>query len=215
MIIGRLPLRLRLVLGMPADEPAPPTTAARPPLGDFVAYAADCRILGQLSQPSGRLTDLLNHRDDYELVDVQLESLADGHVLSTPVVLAARDELIAVRALGPAGPRSKRTNTRAWPILIHSEPYLIRGYLHVLPGADPIASFRHRKPMVPLTDAWIEYMLAGKPQRLFLGTIVVNRELVGSFQLVITAEVEPPEMPAGAVGRLTKDFTGTVLGRSG
>jgi hypothetical protein len=213
--IGRLPRRLRLVLGMPADEPAPSTTAAYPPLGDFVAYAADCRILGQLSQPSGRLTDLLNHRDDYELVDVQLESLADGHVLSTPVVLAARDELIAVRALGPAGPRSKRTNTRAWPILIHSEPYLIRGYLHVLPGADPIASFRHRKPMVPLTDAWIEYMLAGKPQRLFLGTIVVNRELVGSFQLVITAEVEPPEMPAGAVGRLTKDFTGTVLGRSG
>jgi len=200
---------------MPADEPLLPTAAAGPPLGEFVAYAADCRIFGQLSQAPGRLSDLLNDHDEYELVDVHLESLADGHVLSTPVVLAARDELIAVHASGPAGPRSKRTNTRAWPIIVRSEPYLIRGYLHVLPGADPIASFRHRKPMVPLTDAWIEYMLAGQPQRLFLGTVVVNRELADSFQLTITAELEPPEMPAGAVGPLTKDFTGTVLGRSG
>ena len=214
MIIGRLPRRLRLVLGLSVDEPATPVAVAGPPLGEFVAYAADCRIFGQFALAPGRLSDLLNSHDEYELVDVQLESLADGHILSTPVVLAARDELVAVHASGPAGPRARRTNTRAWPILIRSDPYLIRGYLHVLPGADPIASFLHRKPMVPLTDAWIEYMLAGKPQRLFLGTVVVNRELAESFQLTVTAEVELPEIPAGAVGPLTKDFTGTVLGRS-
>jgi hypothetical protein len=214
VIIGRLPRRLRPVLGITRAAPAPPVASPAPTMDDFVAYAADCRIFGQFAPAPGRLSDLLNSHDEYELVDVQLESLADGHVLSTPVVLAARDELIAVHTSGSSGPRARRTNTRPWPIVIRSEPYLIRGYLHVLPGADPIASFRHRKPMIPLTDAWIEYMLAGKPQRLFLGTVVVNRELVNSFMLSVSAEVEPPELPAGAVGPLTKDFTGTVLGRS-
>ena len=143
---------------------------------------------------------------------MQLESLADGHVVRSPVVLVARDELIAVHASGARSSRAKRTNTRAWPILVDSQPYLIRGYLHALPGSDPIASFQHRKPMIPLTNAWIEYVSAGKPQRVTLGTIVVNRELADWFRLTVSEEVEPPELPAGPVGPLTKDFTGSVLG---
>jgi hypothetical protein len=31
--------------------------------------------------------------------------------------------------------------------------------------------------MTPLTDAGIEYVSAGKPQQVALGTVVVNREL--------------------------------------
>lgn len=213
MIIGRLPKRLRLGRG-PAEPSAIADDLPRPPGAEFIAYAGDCRIFGQFALGPGRLSDALNSHDEFELGDVHLESLADGHILSTPVVLAARDDLIAVHASGPAGPRAKRTNTRAWPIVVRSEPYLIRGYLHVLPGADPIASFQRRKPMIPLTDAWIEYMLAGVPKRLFLGTVVVNRELADWFQLSVTTEIEPPEIPAGAIGPLTKDFTWTVLGPS-
>ena len=209
MIIDRLPRRLRLVFGL-GSTPSP-TAEPGPTLREFVAYAADCRILGQVPLEAGRISDLLNAYDEYELVDVELESLADGHVVASPVVLVGRDELIAVHASGPAGPRAKRTHTRAFPILIQAEPYLIRGYLHVLPSADPIASFRHRKPMVPLTDAWIEYMAAGKPVRMSLGTIVVNRELADWFQLTVEDEIEPPEMPAGETGPLTKDFTDQVL----
>jgi hypothetical protein len=183
-----------------------------PAQGDFVAYAADCRIFGRVELVPGRLSDLLNANDEFALTDVQLESLADGHVVSSPVVLVARDELIAVHASGPNSSRAKRTNTRAWPILVQSQPYLIRGYLHSLPGSDPIASFRHRKPMIPLTDAWIEYISAGKPQRVALGTVVVNRELADWFRLTVSEEVEPPAIPAGEIGPLTKDFTGSVLG---
>ena len=193
-------------------EPPVAASPTGPALRQFIAYAADCRIFGEVPLEAGRVTELLNANEEYELVNVELESLADGHVVQSPVVLVARDELIAVHASGPAGPRAKRTHTRAYPILIHSEPYLIRGYLHVLPGADPIASFQHRKTMVPLTDAWIEYRLADKPMRVSLGTIVVNRELANWFQLTAEDQVEPPEMPAGETEPLTKDFTDQVLG---
>lgn len=213
MIIGRLPRRLQLALGIEADATEEPAAGEPAPArGDFVAYAADCRIFGSVELVPGRLSDLLNAHDEYALTDVQLESLADGHVVSSPVVLVARDELIAVHASGSHGSRAKRTNTRSWPILVESKPYLIRGYLHALPGSDPIASFRHRKPMISLTDAWIEYVSAGKPQRVALGTVVVNRELADWFRLTVSEEVEPPEIPAGAIGPLTKDFTGSVLG---
>lgn len=94
--------------------------------------------------------------------------------------------------------------TRAHAILIQSAPYLIRGYLHLLPTADPIASFRHRKPMVPLTDAWIEYLAAGKPVHRSLGTIVVNRELADWFELAVEEEIEPPALPAGETGPMTR-----------
>jgi hypothetical protein len=213
MIIGRLPRRLQIALGIEAEASAEPVTGEHAPArGDFVAYAADCRIFGSVELAPGRLSDLLNANDEFALTDVQLESLTDGHVVSSPVVLVARDELIAVHASGPNSSRAKRTNTRSWPILVQSQPYLIRGYLHALPGSDPIASFRHRKPMIPLTDAWIEYISAGKPQRVALGTVVVNRELADWFRLTVSEEVEPPAMPAGDVGPLTKDFTGSVLG---
>lgn len=210
MIIDRLPRRLRLVFGM--EQATAEATAPGPQLREFVAYAADCRIFGQIPLEPGRVTDLLNANDEYELVNVALESLADGHVVHSPVVLVARDDLIAVHASGSAGPRAKRTHTRAYPILMHSDPYLIRGYVHVLPGSDPIASLRHRKPMVPLTDAWIEYLLAGKPMRVALGTIVVNRELADWFKLTVEEGVEPPQMPTGDTGPLTKDFTDEMLG---
>jgi hypothetical protein len=211
MIIDRLPRRLRIVFGMQEPAPSDASKDPGPPLREFIAYAADCQVSGQVALEAGRITDLLNAHDEYELVNVQLESLVDGHVVACPVVLVARDELLAVHASGPAGSRSQRTHTRAHPILVHAEPYLIRGYLHALPTADPIASFRHRKPMVPLTDAWIEYLAAGRPVHRSLGTIVVNRELADWFELAVEEEVEPPELPVGATGPLTKDFTNEVL----
>ncbi len=56
-----------------------------------MAYAADCRVFGQLPLQPGRFSDLLNAHEEFELVNVQLESLADGHVVD--------------RTLGRAGPR--------------------------------------------------------------------------------------------------------------
>lgn len=146
-------------------------------------------------------------------MDVYLASLADGHAVAAPVALVARDELIAVYAAGPRGDRARRTRTRPHPLLISAGPSTIRGHLHALPGAAPIASFHQRKPMVALTDAWIEYVSAGTPERYRLSTLIVNRERIDSVQLTSEeAEVQPPELPASESGPLTKDFTGQLLG---
>jgi hypothetical protein len=70
---------------------------------------------------------------------------------------------------------------------------------------------RTDKPVIPLTDASIEYVSAGQPQRVALGTVVVNRELTDWFRLAVVEDADPPEVPAGEVGPLTKDFTDQVL----
>lgn len=190
--LAELPRRLRLVFGARdsglQDDPAGEQLEA--PLTDFVAYATDCLVSGALARPVGRMSDLLNAHEGYELVNVQLQSLADAHVVSVPLVSLARDEIIAVHAAGPPSPRGRRTNMRAYPVVIRSEPYRIWGYLHSLPGADPLASFRHRRPMVPLTHASIEYALAGRTDRFHLGTLIVNRDLAESLELTADEVVQ-------------------------
>lgn len=189
--LAGLPERLRLVFGLrPSPLAADAAASVESEAAEFVAFAADCRIFGTLTTATGRMSDLLNAHDGYELVNVQLQSLADGHVVSVPLVTLARDELIAVHATGPASPRARRTNMRAFPVVLRAEPYRIWGYLHALPGADPLASFRHRRSMVPLTNASIEYALAGRLGRSHLGTLIVNRDLVDSLDLVADEEVQ-------------------------
>lgn len=210
LVLHRLPRRLRLVFGVTGDTAGGPQSDSAEPLHEFVAYAADCRIFGELSPPDGRLTDLLNAYEEFELVNVHLQSLLDAHVVIEPSLLLSRDELIAVHAAGSAGHPGRRTRTRAHRLVVHSEPYTIWGDIHTLPGADPIASFQHRPPMIPLTDASIEYDLAGTTGRFRLGTLIVNCELAGTFAPVVDEEPEPPVLPPGDRGPLTKDFTGEL-----
>jgi hypothetical protein len=194
--VSRLPRRLRLVFGLDdpsADTDAPDTTGE---VHDFVAYAADCRVFGQLPLHPGRFSDLLNAHEEFELVNVQLESLADGHVVTEPSVVLARDDLIAVHASGVAGQSSVRTQTRAHRIVVRSDPYTIWGEIHALPGSDPIASFQHRPPMVPLTNSRIAYELGGVLGQFELGTLIVNRELAESVRVVAREPATPPEPSA-------------------
>ena len=192
--MSRLPRRLRLVFGLadPADpgQPDGPTD-----IQEFVAYAADCRVFGQLARQPGRFSDLLNAHEEFELVNVQLQSLADGHIVAEPTILLARDDLVAVHATGTTGEVAKRTQTRARRIVVRSEPYTIWGNLHALPGSDPIANFRHRQPMIPLTDSRIAFELGGKPGQFELGTLIVNRELADAVALVGREESVDPAPP--------------------
>jgi hypothetical protein len=92
-------------------------------------------------------------------------------------------------------------------------PYHVRGYLHAQPGSDAVASFRRRTPMVPLTDAWVEYYQGTTRQRRRVTTLVVNRHQVDWIVEAVDEEVEMPDIPlAAAKGPLVKDFTGQVLG---
>jgi hypothetical protein len=217
-MIGALRRQLRLVFSR-SSESGPPQDAGDPagdspvlPEIEFTAYAEDCRLFGHIRLEAERLTDMLNSHDEFLLVDVLVESLIDGRVVEAEEVLVPRDELLAVQAGGPRGNSGRRNRTRPYPVVLQTGPYTVRGYLHALPGADPIASVRRRKPMVPLTDAWIDYQAADGRQQARAGTLVVNREMSNWIQLAADEDVTLPDLPLDAKpGILTKDFTGNLL----
>ena len=162
--------------GAGTEPPALPWT-------QFVAFTEDCRVSGRIQLDSDRLSDTLNGHRDYLLCDVLVESLEDARTIHADEVPIARDELIAVLADGPRGDPSRRTHTLTYPVTVTAGPYLIRGNLHALPGVEPLASAHHRRPMIPLSDAWIEYRSGGSSQTTACGTIVVNRETADWIQL--------------------------------
>ena len=166
-------------VGAGATPPALPWT-------QFVAFTEDCRVSGRIQLDSDRLSDTLNGHRDYLLCDVLVESLEDGRSVHADEVPVARDELLAVLTDGPRGDPSRRTHTLTYPVTITAGPYLIRGNLHALPGVEPLASAHHRRPMIPLSDAWIEYRSGGSSQTTSCGTIVVNRETADWIQLGFT-----------------------------
>ncbi len=211
--IGR---RLRLVMHRPMTEPVLEervVVAPLPPEIEFIGYAEDCLLMGHIRLDAKRLTDLLNDHDEYQLVDVQLQSLADAGGFEVKDVVVGREELLMVHAVGPRGDRGRRLRTRQHPLAMQVGPYHVRGYLHSLPGSDPVSSFRHRKPMVPLTDAWIEYEQGSVRQRRRVATLVVNRHQVDWVVEALDDEVEMPDLPLHfEKGPLLKDFTGHILG---
>jgi hypothetical protein len=215
-MIESLGHRLRVVFGRSPAAPEPPAS----PSGDsshgtqhveFVAYGEDCVLSGIVRLASDRLTDMLNEHDEYLLVDVLVEGLAGDRGVEVAEVLVRRDELYLVHATGPRGNLDRRRRTRSHPVAIQMGPYHVRGYLHVLPGADPVQAIRRRKAMVPLTDAWIDFPLASGRERRRAGTVVLNREHVDWIVPAVDDEVEMPDLPLSAdQGRLVKDFTGAL-----
>lgn len=184
-MIGSFGRRLRLVLRQP-DEPAPaaPPEADGLPEVEFVAYAEDGRLSGRIRLDTSRLSDMLNDHDEFLLEDVLAERLPDGGTLVVSAFLVRRDELLLVHATGPRGDRSRRTRTEARALVLRTGPYLVFGDVHTAVGVDPLVHFRRRRPMVPLTDAVIEYRNVDGPVREQADTIVVNRELMDWVQEV-------------------------------
>lgn len=156
---------------------------AAPELGgapevEFVAYAEDGRLSGRVRLDSDRLSDMLNDHDEFLLEGVLAERLPEGGTVLVPEFVVRRDELLLVQASGPRGDRTRRTRTKAHPLVLQSGPYLVSGDVHAAAGIDPLIYFRRRRPMVPLTDATIEYRAATGPVREYAGTLVVNRDLM-------------------------------------
>lgn len=214
--VGR---RLRIVFarvrpGTPVADPSGATGPTGQEL-EFVAYAEDCLLSGQVRMSSDRLTDMLNEHDEYVLGDVLLERLDDGAGVELKEVLVTRDDLLLVHATGPRGNAERRHRTRAHPVAIKIGPYHLRGHLHGSPGRDPVQQLRRRKAMVPLTDASIEYRSGSMVQRRSVGVVVVNR---GQIDWIVPAiDDQPampdlPELPADDdPGPLLKDFTGALF----
>ena len=208
--------RIRLAFGRaPAvlDETPTFVASARTILPEIeaVAYADDCILSGHVRLTAERLSDVLNDHDEYEIVDALVEDLAGGHPLEIRSTLVHRDELLLVQASGPRGNPERRQRTRQHAIVLKAGPYQVRGCIHVIPGSDPIASFRRRKPMVALTDAVIEYSVGDRRQERRAGVVIVNRECVDWVAECEAEEVRHFDFPVDKTGPLIKDFTGQLL----
>jgi hypothetical protein len=173
-MMDRIPRRLRVAFSRPlaAEDESNPDEVA------FVAYGEDCILSGRTILDADRLSDMLNRADEYALVGVTVERLDDGAPLQVDEVVVARDELYLVHASGPRGDVARRHRTMPKHVAMKIGPYEIRGFLHGLPGNDPVASIRHRKSMIPLTDARIEYVVNGEPREDEVETLILNRERI-------------------------------------
>ena len=169
---------------------------------EFVAYAIDGRLSGRIRLEASRLSDMLNDHDEFLLEEVLVERLPEGGAMVVPELLVQRSELILIHATGPRGDRSRRTRTTAYALELGAGLHRVTGNGHVAPGVDPVVSFRRRGPMVPLTDATIEYRTLHGPVREFAGTIVVNRDQL-DWVKEVESGIQRPDLPG-----FTNDRTG-------
>ncbi len=205
--------RIRLAFWRPAvvEEVVelPPIEPVVPEI-EVIAYAEDCILSGHLRLSAERLSDLLNENEEFELVDVMVSDLEGGHGIELRDMLVTRDELLLVQASGPRGNAQRRQRTRQHPIVAKAGPYEVRGYIHAIPGSDPIASLRRRKPMVAMTDAVIEYTVGRTRQERRASVLILNRESVDWVVEGVDEEMKTVDVPAGEAGPLLKDFTGQL-----
>jgi hypothetical protein len=176
--------RLHLVLQRTPEDLHEPDYAANAPIVRLTAYSDRQRVFGWLHLHAERLTDLLNAHAELHLRDGEVEDVDTGVTQLAEEVLSARRELIAVVAGEPRGDPALRSATRTHPVAIQSGDYLVAGYLHVAPGTDPMAGFKGRPAMVPLTYAWIEHWSGEVRSAQSAGTIVVNRDRTEWMRLV-------------------------------
>ncbi len=123
-------------------------------------------------------------------------------------VVIAREEIFAVAVAGPRGDPNRRTRTRPISVELQLGPYEILGNLHVVPGADPMGSFR-RRTMVPITEATISWDSPDGRRTARWGTVCVNR-LLTEWIAPARRDVRPPDVQLVAEaegGGLAKDFT--------
>jgi hypothetical protein len=156
------------------------------------AYAADCRVHGQVDIGEARMTDVLNSSPELQIQDARLESLNNRRVVELPELTVEYDELCAVVANGSRGDAERRLRTRATRVEVDLGPYHVEGAVHGTPASDPvIASFR-RGAWVPLTEVTVTYQAGDDPQVDTVSTLIVNRDLATLFRAIEETHVHLP-----------------------
>lgn len=154
-------------------------------------YAQDCVIGGHVRLAGERLTDMLNEALTVRFRDVVVLALDDGHVVEMEELEVGRDELLAVKVVGPRGNAGRRRPTREHGVAMSLGPYRIWGYVHSLPSADPLSELQGHRAMVPLTEVVLRYQRNGVAEREELAGLIVNRGMVDRLnQPTPNADVE-------------------------
>jgi hypothetical protein len=167
-----------------------PEFVAAAPLLRFEAFLATERLFGWVRLDAERLTDLLNAHDELHLHQATFESLADGSTRQLAHVVVPRSSLMCISVSGPRGDPALRRWTHSHAAVIQLGDYLMGGYAHATPGEDPLKTITKRPPMVPLTDARLEYWPGGQHRRTWIGTIIFNRDLADWVRVISDEELE-------------------------
>jgi hypothetical protein len=146
------------------------------------AYAADCRLYGNIEIGVGRMSDQFNETTDLHVLNARVEDLADGHVVALPELQVERDELCAVVVGGPRGDVERRLTTKTTPVEVDIGPYRILGMVHGPRGGDPFGAVLRRGAWVPLTEANVMYVRGGQEIRDRVPVLLVNRHLMRTFR---------------------------------
>src|ERR1035437_6854787 len=157
---------------------------------EFDAYAADCRVHGQLEVGEGRLSDHLEHAAELLVRDARLEGMSDGRMVEMPELTIARDELCAVVANGPRGDTARRLHALTKLVEVEVGPYLVVGRVHGTPASEPLGVALRRQAWVPLTEATVMYRCGGGDVREEMTTLLVNRDRMRSFRAVEQASLD-------------------------
>ena len=159
-----------------------PDFVAEAPLERFAAFLDERRAYGWVRLETARLTDLLNAHPSITLRNAEVEHLADGRTEPVDALQLSRHLLLAVQATGRVGDPALRRRTRLHPVAVQLGSYLLAGFLHAAPGVTALEELASRPPMVPLTDAWLEHWVSGRPNRQWVGTMIFNRHLADRIE---------------------------------
>lgn len=161
-------------------------------MAEIDAYAADCRVHGQIEFGEGRLSDQLNRTPELLIRDARLEGLDDGHVVEMSEITIARDELCGVVVSGPRGDAARRLRTRTTHVEVEVGPYQVDGRVHGTLASEPFGVILRQVAWVPLTEATVKYRCGASDVSEEMATLLVNRHLVRSFRAVKEARLDFP-----------------------
>lgn len=181
---------LALHLDAVAEDVFEPEFVPDAPLLRFEAFLTRERLFGWVRLDAERLTDLLNAHDALHLYQATFESLVDGTIREAEELIVPRSSLVAISVTGPRGDPALRRWTHSHAAAIQIGDFLVGGYAHATPGEDPLATIMTRPPMVPLTDARLEYWPGGQHRRTWIGTMIFNRDLTDWIRVVTDEELE-------------------------
>ena len=181
---------LTLRLDAVAEDVFEPEFVPDAPLLRFEAFLVQERLFGWVRLEAERLTDLLNAHASLHLYEPTFESLVDTSTRQVEELVVPRSSLIGVSVTGPRGDPALRRWTHSYPVAVQLGEFLLVGYAHATPGDDPMTSISERPPMVPLTDARLEYWPAGERRRTWIGTMIFNRDLADWIKVVTEEELE-------------------------
>jgi hypothetical protein len=182
----------------------------RPTVGiAFDGLTEEWRLVGSV-QISGRLSDILNRREEIPIADVSWAPI-DGSEPLTPVsglksldpydlimVLAAEDSLPPFTDDERA---ARKVHKISYDVALELPPFRVIGTIYVYPGSEPDRLLERATEMfVPVTDA-AAFLGDKRIDGPDTGTILINRSYLRGLQQVDKRTGAPPQtLPGSSLG---------------